>query len=102
MPVQFLVGFGRISYDGDYVTGVEEKPDIAIEALAGIYIMKPAIFDLIPENEYFGMDSLIKNMLANGKPVAKYNLKEYWLDIGQLPDYELAQDVYEQHFKDES
>lgn len=92
--------FGRIFYDGNFVTGIEEKPDIEMEVLAGIYVMKPAIFDEIPPNEYYGMDSLIKDMLAKGVPIAKYNLKEYWLDIGQLPDYEKAQDAYQQHFKD--
>ena len=40
----------------------------------------------------------IKNMLAGGAPVGKYQLQEYWLDIGQIPDYERAQQAYEQHF----
>ena len=66
--------------------------------LAGIYVMKPAIFELIPENQYFGMDTLIKTMLARHIPVAKYNIEEYWLDIGQIPDYERAQEIYKEHF----
>jgi len=90
--------FGRIHYDGDYVVDIEEKPNFEIEVLAGIYVMKPEIFDFIPEREYFGMDALIKNMLACGEPVGKYLMQEYWLDIGQLPDYERAQDEYERHF----
>jgi NDP-sugar pyrophosphorylase family protein len=60
--------------------------------------MKPAIFDLIPENKYFGMDALITTMLARNIPVAKYHIEEYWLDIGQLPDYQRAQEVYREHF----
>ncbi len=94
--------FGNIFYEGDYVTGIEEKPDIEIEIIAGIYAMKPSIFNLIPENESLGMDSLIKNMLSQNMSVAKYNLKEYWLDIGQFPDYEKAQSVYTTHFKEQS
>jgi NDP-sugar pyrophosphorylase family protein len=47
------------------------------------------------------MDALILRMLADGRPVAKYALREYWLDIGQIPDYEKAQDVYETMFRDD-
>lgn len=90
--------FGRIHHEGDYVLDIEEKPNFEIQVLAGIYVMKPEIFQFIPDNTYFGMDKLIKNMLAGGAPVGKYQLQEYWLDIGQIPDYERAQQAYEQHF----
>jgi NDP-sugar pyrophosphorylase family protein len=90
--------FGRITFEGDFVTAVEEKPSFEIMAIAGIYVMKPAIFSLIPENQYFGMDTLIKAMLTSGTPIAKYVIEEYWLDIGQIPDFERAQEVYREHF----
>ncbi len=44
--------------------GIEEKPDFITYALSGIYFMKPDILNLIPDNEYFGMDTLIKKMLS--------------------------------------
>jgi NDP-sugar pyrophosphorylase family protein len=90
--------FGTIFYDGDYVTEIREKPDVEHEILAGIYVMKPAIFDFIPEETYYGMDTLIRSMLEAKVPVAKYEMRDIWLDIGQLPDYEKAQDIYSQHF----
>jgi NDP-sugar pyrophosphorylase family protein len=93
--------FGNIFFEGDLVTGVEEKPDIVTYALAGIYVMKPGIMDLIPDGEYFGMDSLIKKMLALELPITKYELKKYWLDIGQLQDYQTAQTVYRDYFAEE-
>ena len=91
--------FGNIFFDGDNVTDIQEKPDIVMYILAGIYTMKPEIFNIFPENEYFGMDHLIKKMLKQGMAVSKYDLKEYWLDIGRLNDYEKAQDAYNIHFK---
>jgi NDP-sugar pyrophosphorylase family protein len=90
--------FGRIDHEGDFVTGIEEKPSFAIEALAGIYVIKPGLFALIPDNTYYGMDRLIMTMLRERRPVARYPLEEYWLDIGQLPDYQRAQQEYEAHF----
>lgn len=86
--------FGNIWFDGDRVTRIDEKPDIITYALAGIYVMKPAIMDLIPDEEYFGMDLLIKKMLDLGRPIYKYEIKEYWLDIGRVGDYEKAQEAY--------
>lgn len=91
--------FGNIFYEKDYVTGIEEKPDIVTYILAGIYFFKPDIFELIPDNEHYNMDLLIKLMLKKRIPVAKYEMQEYWLDIGRMDDFKDAQDIYESHFK---
>lgn len=90
--------FGNIFFNGDTVTGIQEKPNFETYILAGIYMMKPAIFDYIPIGEYFGMDSLIKKLLASGSQMTKYEIEEYWLDIGRIDDYEKAQEIYNQHF----
>ena len=92
--------FGNINFNGDYVTAIEEKPNIKTNILAGIYIMKPAIFNYIPYNEPLSMDKLINNMLENNSPIAKYMIHEYWLDIGVIDDYKEVQEVYNNHFKD--
>ena len=95
--------FGNIFFEGDQVTGIQEKPDIVMYVLAGIYVMKPGIFRFFPkEPEYFGMDKLILKMLAENSSVTKYELKEYWLDIGRINDYNKAQEIYQKHFKNEN
>jgi len=86
--------FGNIFFDGDLVTGIEEKPDMQTYALAGIYVMKPGILRFIPPDEYYGMDKLIHFMLENNHPVTKYEISEYWLDVGRMDDYEKAQAEY--------
>lgn len=90
--------FGNIFFEGDYVTKIEEKPKIKTNILAGVYIFKPEIFELIPDNEYFGMDTLINKMLDLKLPISKYHIKEYWLDIGQIDDFQSAQEIYKTHF----
>jgi NDP-sugar pyrophosphorylase family protein len=82
--------FGLVLADGDYITGVEEKPSYKQEILAGIYVMQPAVLDRIPADTYYGIDNLIKDLLERKQPVAKYLMHEYWVDIGQLDDYEIA------------
>jgi NDP-sugar pyrophosphorylase family protein len=91
--------FGNIEFNGDIVTGIQEKPDIEMFILAGIYIMKPDVFKHFPENEYFGMDQLIVNMLNEGGVITKYLISEYWIDIGRVETYEEAQKAYQVHFK---
>jgi len=92
--------FGNISFEGDIVTNVEEKPDIVTYILTGIYVMKPEILNIIPENKYYGIDTLIKDMISKEMKIIKYEMGEYWLDIGRLNDYEQAQYIYKKHFKD--
>lgn len=86
--------FGNILFKDDLVVSIEEKPDFITYALAGIYVMKPGILEFIPENEYFGMDKLIKSLLDNNLPIHKYEINEYWLDIGRVEDYESAQTTF--------
>lgn len=92
--------FGNIFFEGDHVTGIEEKPDIIRYIMAGIYVMTPEALNLIPYNQPFGMDHLIKAMLSQKIPVTKYLMDEYWIDIGQIDDYEKANEVYHEHFKE--
>jgi NDP-mannose synthase len=90
--------FGKVTSEGDYLINIEEKPDYRLEVLSGIYILKPAVFDMIPDDTYYGIDTLIKNMLARNMKIAKYLMKEYWLDIGRIDDYQTAQEAYRLHF----
>jgi NDP-mannose synthase len=92
--------FGRVISEGDYIIEVEEKPDFSFEILAGIYILKSSLISEIPENTYYGMDSLIKTMLSKNMKISKYLMKEYWLDIGRVEDYEIAQRAYKEHFEE--
>lgn len=93
--------FGNILFEGDYVTKIEEKPDIITYALAGIYVVKPEALRYIPKDQYYGIDSLLHAMMADNKPIAKYEIEEYWLDIGRLDDYEKAQQDYKKFDENE-
>jgi NDP-sugar pyrophosphorylase family protein len=94
--------FGRIVFDGDYVAGIEEKQDIKTIIFAGICVYKPELLAIIPKNEYYGMDTLIKTMINRGMPISHYPIKETWLDIGRIDDYEKAQQVYKDRFENSS
>jgi NDP-sugar pyrophosphorylase family protein len=61
-------------------------------------VLAPALFDVIPERRYYGIDQLIKDLLRAGRRVGKFLCRDFWLDIGQMEDYARAQDAYRTHF----
>lgn len=91
--------FGNIFFEGDYVTDIQEKPNFELFVLAGIYLMTPEIFNYIPYNTMYGMDKLIKQLIAKNVKIPKYEIQEYWLDIGRINDYEKAQEIYKEKFQ---
>jgi NDP-sugar pyrophosphorylase family protein len=91
--------FGKVISDGTHIINIEEKPRFVNEVIAGIYAFKPAALSMIPNDTYYGIDMLITGMLAQGKPIGRYLMHEYWLDIGHMEDYNLAQAAYTEHFK---
>jgi len=91
--------FGNVTVDSENrITGVEEKPILSMEILAGIYCMTPAIFEHIPAGEYYNMDALIKKLLKTDEPISRYLIQDYWIDIGQVEDYSKAKEIYAEHF----
>ena len=91
--------FGRVETDGNRIVAVEEKPELYLQVVAGIYFMRPSVLDLVPDGEYYGIDQLINQMLAVDRTITRYLMDEYWLDIGRIEDYETAEEAYETHFK---
>ncbi len=91
--------FGKVNVVNNRIVRIEEKPDIFTEVVAGIYFMRPQLLELVPDDTYFGIDSLVSIMLADGHPIARYLMEEYWLDIGRIDDYATAEAAYEEHFK---
>jgi NDP-sugar pyrophosphorylase family protein len=88
--------YGVVKTENNKVTAIEEKPVIESEINAGIYILSPNTLSLIPENKFFTMTELIKSLITNKNNVLRYQLNDYWLDIGHMSDYKKAQDDIKQ------
>ena len=66
---------------------------------AGLYAVDPAAVALLPpEQERFEMTDLVEATIASGKRVGGFPIREFWLDIGQLADYERANQDHATHF----
>lgn len=93
------VPYGVVKIDGNRIESIHEKPKETAYINAGIYIFSPEIFKHIPPNQFFDMPSLFNALKSADIKTHVYNLKEYWLDIGRLEDYQRAQMDYEKLFK---
>ncbi len=89
---QVDIPYGEFTLRGGRVLHVEEKPRKEFPINAGIYVLSPAAVDVIPPDRSFDATDLIRELLATGRQVAGYVIREYWLDVGRHPDLERAND----------
>lgn len=91
--VEDVSRFGVVVQDeSGFVTGFQEKPDreVALSDLAstGIYVLEPQVFDFIPAHGQYGFGrQLFPSLVGQGLPVLGVEIKEYWSDVGTIPQY---------------
>ena len=94
----FQVPYGVVKLNGHRIISIDEKPIQRFFVNAGIYVLEPAALDLIPANAYFDMPTLFEKLIGAQKETAVFPIREYWLDIGQLADYDRANGEFKQVF----
>lgn len=94
----FQVPYGVVKIDGHRIAGIDEKPIQRFFVNAGIYVLEPDALDLIPPNTFYDMPTLFEKMIEQKKETAVFPVREYWLDIGQLADYDRANGEFMQVF----
>ncbi|MDP2559850.1 nucleotidyltransferase family protein [Psychrobium sp. 1_MG-2023] len=87
----YQVPFGVVEGEGTEITTIIEKPIHRFFINAGIYVINPSILHSLKPNTPMDIPSLFKKLIGQNKRVLKFPIHEYWLDIGQLPDYSKAQ-----------
>jgi len=88
--------FGNVIIENGFITNIEEKPKIKFIIVTGIYVLKPEVFDFIPDGIYFGIDDLMQTLLEKNLPISSYFTNEYWVDIGRIDDLEDVRKRFEQ------
>jgi NDP-sugar pyrophosphorylase family protein len=92
-----LVDYGVLHVnEAGKLTGFEEKPELHYTVSMGIYAVSRKILKYIPDNEYFGFDSLMHKLINNYESVTVDLYGGYWLDIGRPDDYMKATEDYEE------
>ncbi len=87
--------YGVVHSEKSRIVRIDEKPDVIAEVIAGIYILSPEAVSFIPRDAFYTMVDLLHDLMKSDKRVVQYHLDGYyWLDIGQMDDYQKAQDLY--------
>ncbi|CAA7603189.1 Nucleotidyl transferase domain protein [Acididesulfobacillus acetoxydans] len=94
----FQVPYGVVVVDGHKLTGIKEKPVQHFFVNAGIYVLEPEVLELIPPNEFFDMPTLFNKLIELQCETTVFPLREYWIDIGRMDDYERANLEYDEIF----
>ena len=82
-------GVLEVGNDNKLVNFVE-KPVTRYNVSMGVYMANKKILDYIPENELYGFDHLMLDMIRLHNPATVKVHSGYWLDIGRPDDYEKA------------
>lgn len=86
------VPYGVITSAGTKIKSIIEKPVHRFFVNAGIYLLDPTIIKSVAPNEHIDMPTLLERKISEGKHVNMFPIHEYWLDIGQIDDFQKAQD----------
>ena len=90
IPYSVSIPYAVLETEGNIVKGFEEKPTYTYYSNGGIYLFKREIIERIPKKSFFNATDLIEKIINEGGKVCTFPIREYWLDIGKMPDYEKA------------
>ncbi|MGC3972607.1 MAG: nucleotidyltransferase family protein [Pirellulales bacterium] len=88
---EFRVPYGVVEGCDGLVCAIVEKPELSFFVNAGIYMIEPEVRRYIRDGERLDMPDLVRALIDDGRTVANFPVREYWLDIGRHTDYEQAQ-----------
>lgn len=81
------IPYGVIETHKDEITGLREKPAFEFFINSGIYALKKEVINLVPENGFMDMTTVIEKGKEQGIKEMVYPVNEYWRDIGRVEDY---------------
>ena len=92
------VPYGVVETRDHQVVGLAEKPIHRWQVNAGIYVLEPDVLDHIPRGQFHDMPTLFETLLDSGREVGSFPLRDYWIDIGQMDQFEQADSDFAEHF----
>lgn len=95
---EFQVPYGVVNIKDSKILSIEEKPTHKFFVSAGIYMLSSEVLNYIPENQFFDMPTLFEKLIALNQDTVSFPIREYWLDIGRMEEYNKANDEYSEIF----
>lgn len=94
----FQIPFGVAVTEEHRLIRITEKPVEKFFVSAGIYVINPEVLRYIPKNSPMDMPNLFQGLVNDNREVAAFPIREYWLDIGRMGDFEKANSEFPEVF----
>lgn len=90
----FQVPYGVVNIQDSKITSIKEKPIHKFFVSAGIYMLNPEVIKYVQKNEFYDMPTLFEKLIEFNQNTLSFPIREYWLDIGRIEEYEKANNEY--------
>ncbi len=94
----FQVPYGVVDVVGGKIQSITEKPTHKFFVSAGIYMLSSSVLKYIPDDEFYDMPTLFEKLIETNENAISFPLREYWLDIGRIEEFEKANREYGEVF----
>jgi NDP-sugar pyrophosphorylase family protein len=89
--VEHQISFGVVESQDNLITAMVEKPTYRYRINTGIYVLSPECVASVKPNTKIDLPTLLAQRMQKEEKVGIYTSYDYWLDIGQMADYQKAQ-----------
>ena len=94
----FQVTYGVVNVDDKNILSIEEKPLYKFFVSGGIYVLDKKVLEFIPDDEFYDMPTLFEKLIEEKLKSISFPIREYWLDIGRMEEFERANNEYHEVF----
>jgi NDP-sugar pyrophosphorylase family protein len=94
----FQVPYGVVNIEDGKIKAIEEKPVHKFFVSAGIYMLDSSCLKMIPNDEFYDIPTLFDKLIENNENIISFPIREYWLDIGRMDEYEKANREFHEVF----
>ena len=95
--VEHQISFGVVESQDNLITAMVEKPTYRYRINTGIYVLSPECVASVEPNTKIDLPTLLAQRIEKEEKVGIYTSYDYWLDIGQMADYQKAQQDIKTH-----
>lgn len=90
----YQIPYGVVKSKDFIMEDIEEKPMRMDFVNAGIYVLSPAVVKSVKANEHLDMTDLFLRLLEEKKRALVFPIREYWLDVGRMEDFNRAKEEF--------
>lgn len=95
---EYQVPYGVVEVDQHRLMRIVEKPIQQFFVNGGIYVLNSDMLHLVPKMQFFDMPSLFDVAIAKRMETSVFPIREYWIDIGRMDDFNRANDEFKERF----